>query len=199
MEQRPLAEAGSAQGWDAQAYARWFAVFSLGSVCAASGFLWTVTRPDSHPLVFASALSWIITVVVAAATRTMFVRMDPRRFRFARWENEGRVYRMAGVEAFCWLLQHTPLGWLNPRLKLTCRRSGIEPLLREMNFAEGAHWVGGVITLGVAGGYTAAGHRAVGLCCVLLTVLFHLYPVMAQRWNRGRALRIYARWKTMGI
>jgi hypothetical protein len=74
--------------------------------------------------------------------------MDPMRIRFARWEREGRVYYKVGVTAFRWLLLHTPLGWLDPKLKIDFHRSCIERLLREMNFAEGSHWIGGVITLG---------------------------------------------------
>jgi hypothetical protein len=180
----------------AQVYARWLLVFCVLSAGAVSGFGCTMTRPENHPLVFAFSLSWVILVVVAAVTRDAFLRMDPKRFRFARWEREGRVYHRVGAAVFCWLLRHTPLGWLNPRLKLTSHRSGIERLLREMNFAEGAHLVGGVVTLGFAIGYAAVGHTVLGLSFALLTIPFHVYPVMVQRWNRGRVLRVIRRLDT---
>jgi hypothetical protein len=73
------------------------------------------------------------------------MRMDPKRFRLARWERQGRIYDVAGVAAVCWLLRHTSLGWLNPWLKLTSSRSGLDRLLREMNYAEGAHLIGGLV------------------------------------------------------
>jgi hypothetical protein len=165
------------------------AVLALTAL-AACGLLWTIGRPDSHPWVLALSLSWGIVVAVAACTRDAFLRMDPERFRFARWEREGRVYELVGVGAFRWLLRHTPLGWMNPTLKLTSCRSGIDPLLREMSYAEGAHVAGGALTLAVAAGYAAAGHGSVGLALAVLTIPVHFYPVILQRWNRGRVARV---------
>jgi hypothetical protein len=186
-----MTEDSSMKELGAAAYAKWLVVFWLGSVGCAWGLYLTIRHPDRHPLVFALSLSWMMVVVVAGSTRDLFLRMDPRRgCRFARREREGRVYRLLGAGAFCWLLNHTPLGWLNPRLKLTSRRSGLELLLREMNYAEGAHVIGGLITLGLACGCVASGHISIGLAFAFLSVLCHIYPVMAQRWNRGRVLRI---------
>jgi hypothetical protein len=176
--------------------ARWLLLFCVMSAAAVSGLTWTITHPDNHPVVLALSLSWVIVVVVAGVTRDAFLRMDPNRFRLARWEREGRVYGRVGVAAFRWLLQHTPLGWLAPTLKLTSCRSGIELLLREMNYAEGAHYVGGVATLAFAIGYTAAGYAGVGLSFALLTIPVHVYPVMLQRWNRGRVLQVIRRLDT---
>jgi hypothetical protein len=130
---------------------------------------------------------------VSAITRDGLMRIDPIRFRMARWECEGPLYQKAGVVGFRWLLRHTPLIWLSPTLKLSSRRSGIDRLLREMGFAEGSHLIGGVITLGFAIGYAAAGHVVVGLSLALLTIPLHAYPVMLQRWNRGRAMRLIRR------
>lgn len=180
----------------AQTYAKWLSACWITSVASIAGFCWTVSHPDGHPLVFAFSVSWGIALVVAAVTRDAFLRMDPRRFGFARWEREGRIYRRMGIVAFGWLLQHSALGWLNPNLKLTCRRSGLERLLREMAYAEGAHWIGGVVTVGIGIRYFAAGHTSIAVCLVTLTIFFHAYPVMLQRWNRGRVLRLIRRQDT---
>ncbi|WP_390843094.1 glycosyl-4,4'-diaponeurosporenoate acyltransferase CrtO family protein [Anatilimnocola floriformis] len=61
-----------------------------------------------------------------------------------------------------------------------------------MNFAEGAHLVGGVITLALALGYAATGHARVGFTFAIITLLVHFYPLITQRWNRGRVARIVA-------
>ncbi len=164
--------------------------FSAISIVGLSTTSW---RPDSHPAFFAFSLSWVINVVVFECTRRHFFGMDPMRFRFACWEREGRIYRWAGVDAFRWLLLRSPLSWLSPALRLAPSRSGMERLLRHLNCAEGVHRVGGVVTFGVAAGYFVAGHAVVGLYIALLTLLLHGYPVMLQRRNRGRVLRMVRR------
>lgn len=154
------------------------------------GLSTTSWRPDSHPGLFAFSLSWVINVVVFECTRHYWLRTDPKRFRFACWEKEGRIYRWAGADAFRWLLLRSPLSWLSPTLKLAPSRSGIERLLAHLNCAEGVHRVGGVVTFGVALTFVLAGHAVVGLYIALLTLLLHAYPVMLQRRNRGHLLRI---------
>jgi hypothetical protein len=175
-------------------HVQWLAVcwiLSVGSIIALG---WTGLHPDRHPLGFACSVSWFIAAAVAGFTRNAFLRMNPQWFGLARWEQESRAYERAGVAAFCWLLMHTPLGWLNPMLRMrTCGRAGIQELLKEMNFAEGAHWIGGLITMGLGIGYFIDGHKAVGLSFALVLVAAHLYPVMLQRANRARILRLCER------
>jgi hypothetical protein len=164
--------------------------FSAISVVGLSTTSW---RPDSHPGLFAFSLSWVINVVVFECTRRYWFRRDPKRFRFAGWEREGRIYRWAGVDAFRWLLLRTPLNWLSPALKLAPHRSGMERLLRHLSCAEGVHRVGAVVTFGVACGYVVAGHAVVGFYIALFALLLHVYPVMLQRRNRGQVLRLARR------
>jgi hypothetical protein len=152
---------------------------------------------QDDPLFFAFSLSWIINVVVFECTRRYWFKVDSKRFRFASWEREGRIYRWAGVDAFRWLLVRSPLIWLSPALKLAPHRSGMESLLRHLNCAEGVHRVGGVVTFGVALIYTVAGHAVVGGYIALLTLLLHVYPVLLQRRNRGRVLRMARRLDTI--
>jgi Glycosyl-4,4'-diaponeurosporenoate acyltransferase len=164
-----------------------FSAISVVGLCTTS---W---RPDSQPRLFAFSLSWVINVVVFQWTRDYWLRMDPKRFRFASWEEEGRLYRWAGVDAFRWLLLRSPLSWLSPTLKLASPRTGLERLLRHFNCAEGVHRVGGVVTLGVATGYVVSGHAVVGFYIALVALLLHVYPVMLQRRNRGHVLRLARR------
>jgi hypothetical protein len=169
--------------------------FSAISIFGLSTTSW---HPDSHPRLFAFSLSWVINVVVFGCTRDHWLRMDPKRFRLAGWEREGRIYRWAGVDAFRWLLLRSPLSWLGPTPKLAPHQSGIERLLRWLNCAEGVHRVGGVVTFGVAFGYIVAGHVVVGLYIALLTLPLHAYPVMLQRRNRGHVLRMARRLDALG-
>jgi hypothetical protein len=175
------------------AHRRWMLAACTLSVLSMVGMIIAVPDVDRHPVVFAFSLSWVIGGFVGIFTQSYLLRMDPWRFGFARWEREGRVYRCVGVEAFRWCLRHTAFAWLNPASKMTARKSDLENLLRQMNFAEGAHLVGGVITLGLSVGYMVTGHVGVGLSFGVITILVHFYPLILQRWNRGRVARIAQR------
>lgn len=176
------------------AYWKWLSLALISMAASIAGLAVTISHPDSHPLVFAFCLFWVISLAVSAVTREGLMRMDPMRFRLAHWEREGRLYHKVGVTAFRWLLLHTPLGWLNPTIKFNSRRTSIEPLLREMNYAEGAHWIGCVLTLGLAIPYLATGHTKIGASLAILTIAFHVYPAILQRCNRGRVLRLVNDW-----
>lgn len=181
------------QNLDPKVQTKWLVMFWLLSVGTFTGLIWTSFCPDQHPLIFALSVSWIIAMLVSAVTRRFFMELDPWRFGLWRWEREGKIYDRFGLRTFRWLLKHTPLGWLNPWLRLTSCRSGLERLLREITYAEGAHWVGGAATLGLAAACIFWGHVIVGLFLAAGTIPFHIYPVMLQRWNRGRVLRVSRR------
>ena len=66
----------------------------------------------------------------------------------------------------------------------------MDHLLRDMNALEGVHIVAAGISIAVAALYILAGQDAVGIWLVIFTILFNVYPVMLQRWNRGRILRL---------
>ncbi len=178
---------------DPKAYPRWLVTALTLSILAMVGMVIAVPDIDRRPVVFAFSMNWVIAGFVGALTHKYFLRMNPWRIRFAPWEREGRIYRYLGVEAFRWLLRRTPLGWLNPTFRVTARKEDLESLLRQMNFAEGAHLIGCIITLGFAVAYLVTGHTRVGLTFVLVTVVCHFYPMITQRWNRGRVARIVQR------
>lgn len=105
------------------------------SAVAITGSFSTTGHPEKRPVLFAFSVSWGILVVVAAITRNALLNMDPKQFRFAHLEQEGRIYERFGVAIFGWLLRRTPLGWLNPGVRLASHRCGIDSLFREMNYA----------------------------------------------------------------
>lgn len=180
------------------AYRKWFWIAVISSALSGRGLVMSISRPDSHPLVLAFSVSWIIVLAVASLTRDACLRMDPKRFHFLRWEREGLAYGRAGVVAFRWLLLHSPLSWLNPLLKFKARRCELERLSREVNVAEVTHFAGAVLTLVAALGYAVFGHVMVGIWFAVLIVPMHGYPWMLQRWNRGRICRLMRRMHAPG-
>jgi hypothetical protein len=128
---RPAPDQITSKEVGTRAYMKWLAVCWTSSVVSIIALGWTGLYPDRHPLVFAWSVSWFIAAAVAGFTRNAFLRMDPQRFGLARWEREGRAYERIGVDAFCWLLMHTPFGWLNPMLRMrTFGKAALPELLR---------------------------------------------------------------------
>jgi hypothetical protein len=177
----------------AEAYRRWALAFWVLSAAAAGGLLWTARRLDNHPVVFTVSSTWFLGLLAGMLTRRTFLSMDPRVFALARWERDGRIYERVGVGASGWLLRHTPLGWVDPFLKVRAGSSDMDRLLRELSFAEGTHLIQGAASLSLAVAFLASGHAPVGLACMILSVPFHVYPIMLQRRSRGRVLRVIAR------
>jgi hypothetical protein len=177
----------------AEVYGKWCLAFWAMSAAATGGVLWTASHPDNHPVVFTLSVTWFLGLFAGMFTRRSFLRMDPKRFALARWERDGRIYDRVGVGVFGWLLQRTPLGWLDPFLKVRSGRSDMDRLLRELSFAEGSHLVQGVVSLSLALAFLATGHAVVGLVFVVLSVPLHIFPIMLQRRSRGRVLRVMER------
>jgi hypothetical protein len=170
--------------------AKYLLIFIALTVAVGVGLAMTISQPARHPLIFAFSLTWLIMAFVAAVTGRIFVRLDPNLFRLARWEHEGRIYDRVGLGAVRWVLRHTPLGWLNPNIKVRSGGSDMDRLLRDMNAVEGVHILAAGLSLAVAALYILTGQAIIGTWLVILTILFNVYPVMLQRWNRGRIVRL---------
>ena len=173
-----------------EATAKYLVIFTALTVAVGIGLVMTVLQPDRHPLIFAFSLTWLIMAFVAAVTGRIFVRLDPEWFRLAYWEREGRIYDRVGLGAVRWVLWYTPLGWLNPNIKVRSGGPDMDRLLRDMNAVEGVHILAAGISLAVAAFFTLAGQVFIGIWLVAFTTLFNVYPVMLQRWNRGRIVRL---------
>jgi len=173
-----------------EATAKYLVIFTALTVAVGIGLVMTVLQPDRHPLIFAFSLTWLIMAFVAAVTGRIFVRLDPEWFRLAHWEREGRIYDRVGLGAVRWVLRYTALGWLNPNIKVRSGGPDMDRLLRDMNAVEGVHILAAGISLAVAAFFTLAGQVFIGIWLVAFTTLFNVYPVMLQRWNRGRIVRL---------
>ncbi|MFH2002304.1 MAG: hypothetical protein ABIK28_21715 [Planctomycetota bacterium] len=174
-------------------------LFVLCTMTGAAGYglFFTVSQPDQQPVILALSVAWLIHAFVSAFTGKAVVRLDTRRFRFARWEHEGRFYEWLGVRPFRWALFHT--GWallLNRHLRLKSGRSDLERLSMYLNFAEVTHAMSAVVTIVAAAAYVFAGHLNTGIWLWGVNIPLNIYPVILQRWNRGRVLQVQRRLAT---
>jgi len=149
--------------------------------------------PRGNPLVYSLATSWLIAINIAFVSSGIFFRVNPKRFSLAHWEKQGEIYERAGVRAFRWVLFHSPLGWINPNFYLRASRTDCDRLLREMNSSEAVHWLTCVVSVVLAILYLFHDHAVYGYVMLLVRIPFDGYPIMLQRWNRGRVCRVLER------
>ena len=165
-------------------------VLTSGSIYSIGGRAFPL---HGNPLVYSLAISWLISITIAIVTSAIFFRVNPRLFSLAHWEKQGKIYDRAGIRAFRWVLFHSPLGWINGNFHLRASRADCDRLLREMNSSEGVHWLTCVVSVMLAISYLLHDHAVYGYVMLLVRIPFDLYPIMLQRWNRGRVWRVLER------
>ena len=149
--------------------------------------------PHGHPLLYTLAMSWLIAAAAALGSSGIFFRLDPRLFSLAHWEKAGAIYDRTSIRAFRWVLLRSPLGWINPNMHLSAGRTDCDRLLREINTAEGVHWLAGLVSVLVAIAYLVDDYAVYGYSLLLVNIPINLYPILLQRWNRGRVRRVLSR------
>jgi hypothetical protein len=86
-----------------------------------------------------------------------------------------------------------PTLFSNANFRLRVSRADCDRLLREMNSSEGVHWLTCVVSIMLAISYLLHNHAVYGYVMLLVRIPFDLYPIMLQRWNRGRVWRALGR------
>lgn len=166
------------------------AILTLGSIYAIHG---RAFPPHGNPLVYSVAMSWLIAITIATVGSFIFFKVKPTLFSLAYWEKRGEIYDRAGIRVFRWVLFHSPLGWINPNFHLRASRADCDRLLREMNSSEAIHWLTCGVSVMLAISYLRHNHAVYGYAMLLVRIPFDLYPIMLQRWNRGRVWRVLKR------
>lgn len=164
-------------------------ILTFGSIYSIAG---RAFPPHGNPVVYCIAISWLIFMTIAVVSSAILFRVNPKLFCLARWEQQGKIYDRAGIRVFRGVLLHSPLAWVNANLQLRAR-SDCDRLLREMNSSEGVHWLTCVVAVVMAFSYFLHHQAVYGYVMLLVRVPFDLYPIMLQRWNRGRLLRVLKR------
>jgi multidrug efflux pump subunit AcrB len=186
MSRTPQAE----QGIRAMRSSLMLVILTSGSAYSIHG---RAFPPHGNPLVYSLAISWLVSLTIAIVSSALFFRANPTLFSLAHWEKQGKIYDRAGIRAFRWVLFHSPLGWINANFHLRASRADCDRLLREMNSSEGIHWLTCVVSVMLAISYLLHDHAVYGYVMLLVRIPFDLYPIMLQRWNRGRVWRVLER------
>ena len=107
-------------------------------------------------------------------------------YRWFAFERRGRVYRWLGVRAFKRILLRTRLAGLNPSIRYSGDRNSLGVLESRMRQAEAAHVLVLVVVAAATGIAVFRGWWALTVWLSGFNGLMNGYPIMLQRYNRGR-------------
>jgi hypothetical protein len=146
--------------------------------------------PENHAIIFALSVLWLIQAFIHILTFQKFRDKNPYRFKFANWEKEGNIYRYFGIKIFRKVIIYSPFVLLSLGIRVWTGRNDFERVLRELNMAEGTHKLALLITSMAVIILFFADRTKESFYLLIGTILFHVYPIMLQRWNRGRIKRL---------
>lgn len=145
--------------------------------------------------VFAFAINWLVMTWVAILGGVLHITMPlpSSYYRIRQFETNGRLYEILGVRFFKVVLIRSPLALLNPTIRHTGDRSTLFDLDRKMRDAEAGHlFIFIMMSLTIL--YTAIkGWWVFAAWLMVFNILFNVYPVMLQRYNRARLTPILKR------
>jgi hypothetical protein len=121
----------------------------------------------------------------------MSLSMPGSYFRLRRLERGGRIYRYVGVRYFKALMTSRTYRRLNPHFNF--RPASVTPrdLMKMMQDAEAAHAVVFGLMLLCSAAALVAGSSYAAAWLMVFNIIGNAYPVMLQRYNRGRVDRIF--------
>lgn len=149
---------------------------------------WAVHTLDVRGPWFALVVVWAPMTALGTVSHVTPIRLPEQLHRLRPFEVDGRVYELLGVRVAKRLLRRGPATWFNPRLRLPATRDA-ESLARldaAMRNAEASHALLFVAVLPVVAHALVRGWWAAAAWTLAFDVLLNGYPVMLQRYNRGR-------------
>jgi hypothetical protein len=168
-------------------------VVSAATVVAGLVLVWGVRTAGPSSAVFAFLVVWVPMTWLGTVSRVVQPRLPASYHRLREFERDGRRYEAVGVGLAKRLLRRGPLARFNPDLHLPVERTPerLAHLDQRMRDAEASHAILLVVTLAVVFHAIARGWWTAAALTLLFDVLMNGYPVMLQRYNRGRLHRRY--------
>jgi len=165
-------------------------ILLVAAVTGAFGalLLWLARACGPRSAGFAFLLVWLIMCWVALVSLTFPLRLPPAYYALRPGERDGRRYERLGVLVAKRLLRRGPLHWLTPRLHFPRVRDaqGLAKLEAGMRRAETDHVYMFLVVVAVIVHAIVRGWWDAAAWTLLFNVLINGYPVMLQRYNRGR-------------
>jgi hypothetical protein len=168
-------------------------VIAGASVVAVGVLSWSWKVFDPRSRRFSFVVVWAPMAWLGTISRVVTPRLPERFHELRGWERDGaRLYELLGVRVVKALFRRGPIAAFNPHLHLPLERTParIAQLDQRMRDAEASHAILFGATTGVALLALVRGWRSTSRWVMVWNVLLNGYPVMLQRYNRGRLTRI---------
>jgi hypothetical protein len=149
---------------------------------------WSLDAFGLRSPAFAFLINWLAMSWGAVASLAIRFSFAPNYYAIKSFEQTGRVYEWLGVRLVKKILRRGPLAILSPTLRFPEEKTvaGLEKLENEMRNAETIHLYVFIFILLLTGFALLNGWLdAVGWLS-LFNILFNIYPIMLQRYNRIR-------------
>ena len=155
---------------------------------------WLARACGPRSVAFAFLLVWTIMCWVTLVLWAFPVRFPARYYDLRSAERDGRLYERLGVRLAKRLLRRGPLHIFNPKLHIppVADAQSLAKLDAAMRNAETNHVIMFLIVLLVIAHALLRGWWDAAAWTLLFNVLINAYPVMLQRYNRGRLAARYA-------
>jgi hypothetical protein len=150
--------------------------------------VWLASACGPRSAGFAFLLVWLTMCWVTLISLAFPLRLPAAYFALRPAERHGRRYKMLGVLVAKRLLRRGPLQIFNPKLHLppVLEAQSLAKLDAAMRTAETNHVFMFVVVLPVIGHAIVRAWWDAAAWTLLFDVLINAYPVMLQRYNRGR-------------
>ena len=137
---------------------------------------------------FAFLLVWLSMCWVTLVLAAFPLRLPAAYYELRPGERDGRRYEKIGVLVAKRILRRGPLRIFNPKLHLPSIRDahGLAKLDAAMRSAETNHLIMFLVVMLVIAHAIVRGWWDAAAWTLLFNILINVYPVMLQRYNRGR-------------
>lgn len=140
---------------------------------------------------------WVSMIQVGLTMSLIFylglvinINTNGKYYNLHKIEDHGRIYEKLGIRQFKFILFHSPFVFLNKNLKVNkFKKSQVAKLEEKMRIVEFGHLVGFILILLISPLMSLRNWKF-AIWLVVFNILFHLYPIFLQRYNRQRINKI---------
>lgn len=165
-------------------------MFVILTIISVKGLKLYFETPENKQLIFSLSVLWLIHATIFLLTFKKFRDQNPYKVHFADWEKNGAIYCYFGIKIFRKVIFYSPFVLMSLGIRIWSGRKDFERVLRELNMAEGSHKLALIFTSLFVFVLFLINYRQESMYLLIGIILFHLYPIMLQRWNRGRLMRL---------
>jgi hypothetical protein len=142
---------------------------------------------------FAWILNFMLMMCVLMFTETLKSKFDSAYYKTKDWEKKGKIYESFGINIFRKLL--VLVGWEKLNKKANPVKNDLESLIHleyRTKQSELGHLIIFFIVLGFTIYVALKFTFAESLWLLFLNIIFNVYPILLQRYNRPRLQRALA-------